>query len=135
MTLLDQIRAILAQRGGVAGPNDVVVQDDGTGPYIARWNSDRVGARPTAAELAGGTEATVTAAAALALDQQADAAFDPTKPGFQLEHVRPLVAAMLKVTHQRLAAVAQAAGVSAGTVGTFAAFVGDVKTDFRTRLH
>ena len=133
-TLLEQVRAILSQRGLVPQPGDYVIQDDGSGPYLAKWNSDRLGVPPTPAELALVTEAQVAAAKQAQLDAQATAAFDPSQPGFQQEHVRMMLAAVLKVTHQRLQTVAQAAGLPATTVGTFAAYVADVRADFRGRL-
>lgn len=47
------LEAILQARGIVAeSPQDFRVQDDGEGPYLAYWDARKLGAEPTAGEIA-----------------------------------------------------------------------------------
>lgn len=55
--LIARVLHILAQRGVTARIDvDFALREDGDGPYIALWNNDLLGARPTAEELAAVTE-------------------------------------------------------------------------------
>ena len=53
-----QVIAYLASQGISNGAErflsgDVSLRDDGSGPYIASWNTDALGAKPSAATLSG----------------------------------------------------------------------------------
>ena len=60
--MYNKVIALIVARGFTPRDSDVVLRDDGAGPYIAEWNS-RVGARPTAEELAAIPDATADAVA------------------------------------------------------------------------
>ena len=64
--LYEKCRGILSDRGILNPPDQsFLLRDDGTGPYIAAWNTETLGAQPTPEELnAASASAGISAIAA-----------------------------------------------------------------------
>jgi hypothetical protein len=73
-----KLQAILDSRNVTAGPDDLVLRDDGDGPYIAVWNVAALGPRPGEEEIGA-----VTDEAALAVRGEMEAEAYVSQPQVQ----------------------------------------------------